>query len=436
MLQKVFSICLFVLFISCTGDQSDTGLLQKDRKALVESLDSQKVLSYKFTKICLRATATEDTISEEFQDLKHRMYNVSQKIAQFNKNQQLSIMDYISIYKEYRAMSSFIEATDEDVFPTTVEALERILAIQDTTATFKPLLKGDQKIKAQNMEHAVLSALVILSKDLGKEISLYECAKTTPEALPDGELKSLLHFFRGFLFFEKKLYYLSEDEITQNINWLEQHPTVALPFAKSLFKWQTLNNQQTYTAYHSLQYLFRGFDRLMMDRDVDEQRALNDFEIFLQDSKKLGLENEIIWGIETYLYLKNEEHEKAIAALTKLNSSPLLSKSERESISETITYLKHRDTEALLNGVYDKYFLSKIAVKYMYNLLSQVDWKTHLKEHDVPYTDEIFELLYNFQQIDTQLEKQLNGESLKETGKLLKDQGSKLWEKSKELIGS
>jgi len=171
----------------------------------------------------------------------------------------------------------------------------------------------------------------------------------------------------------------------------------------------------------------------MMKREIDEKRALEDFEMFLKDAKKIGLDNEIVWSVETYLYLKNEENEKAIIALTKLKTSNLLSFNDKEKIDESIEYVKNRKPGEVFNGIYVKYFLSKIATKYMFSILAKVDWEKVMIEQNVPHTKEIFKTVDNFKNLIEKLEKYSSTESLKENGENLKNKGQSLWNKAKEL---
>ncbi|WP_417237147.1 short-chain dehydrogenase [Bizionia paragorgiae] len=433
-MKKIILVLLLTLTISCSDDdKTDKQLLENDKKELVENLDSYKVATYKFGKILIRASAEKNTISPEFQSFKSDLDRIFNKVVKYDLEdpESLTVLDYISIYRDYKKMEDFIMETDEDIFPTLIDAFNVVYG--DSISRQREYLKGEEKIYIQNIEHSVLSAIVILSKDLGKEVSLYECSKTNPELLPDSEIKTLLQYIRGFLFFEKGLYYLSEDEISRNIDWLNNNKKVDLPYTRAMFQWGNLNNEQTHIGFHSLNHLFRGFDRLMMERKIDEKRALEDFEMFLKDAKEIGLDNEIVWSIETYLYLKNEDNEKAIAALTKLKTSKLLSSEEREKIDESIEYVKSRKPGEVLNSFYDKYFLSKIATKYMFSILSKVDWGKVLKEQNVPHTEEIFETIDIFKTLVENLEKYSSTEILKDTGEEIKNGGKSLWNKAKEL---
>ncbi len=424
-MKNTILILLLILSFGCSDEgKTDKELLERDIKTLAKSLDSYKITTYKFGKIIIRASAEKDTISSEFQSFKSDIDEIFSKIVKYNENpSSLTILDYITIYRNYKNMKDFINETDEDIFPTLFDAFN--LAYGDSLSKKREYVKGKKKIYVQNIEHAILSAIVILSKDLGKEVSMYECYKTKPELLPNSEIKTLLQYFRGFLFFEKKLYYLSESEISRNIEWLNNNKDVDLPYTRALFKWGNLNNKQTHIGLHSLNHLFRGFDRLMMERQIDEKRALEDFEMFLKDTKSIGLDNEIVWSIETYLYLKHEENEKAIASLTKLKTSDLFSSGDKEKIDEAIEYLKNRKPGKVLNGLYDKAFLGKIATKYMFSILSQVNWKKILKEQ---YTEEIFKTFKNWQNFRENLDKYSSAENLKNTGKNLFDQAKKLTE--------
>ncbi|GAL61840.1 hypothetical protein [Algibacter lectus] len=220
-MKKIVLALLLVFIFSCSNEnKTDKELLENDKKELVENLDSYKVATYKFGKILIRASAEKNTISPEFQSFKSDLDRIFNKVVKYDLDnpESLSMLDYISIYRDYKNMEDFIMETDEDIFPTLIDAFN--LAYGDSISKQIEYLKGEDKVYVQNIEHSVLSAIVILSKDLGKEVSLYECTKTYPELLPDSEIKTLLQYFRGFLFFEKGLYYLSEDEISRNIDWL------------------------------------------------------------------------------------------------------------------------------------------------------------------------------------------------------------------------
>ncbi len=417
-----YLIITFIV-ISCSKDnKTDKFLLEKDKKALIENIKSDKVISYKFGKILIRSSAEKDTTSKEYMAFKSDLDKIFDIISDSAKTENLTIIDYIAIYSDYKKMEKFIRKTDEDMFPTLTEALNGIYG--DSTSTDTPRLKGDEKNKVEACEHAALSAVVLLSKDMGKDVALYECSETVPESLPDSELKTLIQLFRGFLFFENGLYYLSEDEITRNIGWLENNKDIDLPLTNTIFNWGNIDKAKTNIGLHSVNHLFRGIDRLMMERKIDEKRALKDFEIFLSDASKIGMDNELVWSVETFLYLKNEENDKAITSLNKLKTSRFVTDKEKKSIDESIEYLKNREPGKVLNGFYDKYFIGKIASRYIFDILSKTDWKRLLKDQDVSHSDKVFKMLETISNISRNIEKQRN--SITDKGKEIIDLGKNL----------
>ncbi|SOD18094.1 short-chain dehydrogenase [Pedobacter xixiisoli] len=426
-------LLFFFLAAGCSNPDTDEELLALDKEKLTENLAYDKITFYKFAKIAVRSSAVQDTTKPEYQKFSKHLNTVLNSLSNVNTDSGKSIspMEALLLYKDYRAVKGFVKETDEDIFPTLVEGFNKIYG---NGGKAFPLLVNEKKTEAQNIEHAILSMVVLATRDLGQPFALYECSKTQPELLPDHETKTLLEFVRGFLFFSNNLFYLSEDGLSRNIKWLDRNENVPLPYTKAFFGWRNLSDSQTHTAFHGLNYLFRGFDRLRMERKVDEERGLDDFEKFLEDTKKLGLETELTLAVESYLYLKREDKEKAVAALSKLQKSPLLSNSEKEAIAKTIVYVNDREAGKALNGVYDKVFLSKIATKYMISVLVKIDWQKVLKANNVPHTDEIFATVRKVQHMSNAVSSYTSETSIEKGKNELKKKGSDLLDGAKSLL--
>ncbi|WP_010602694.1 hypothetical protein, partial [Pedobacter agri] len=330
----------------------------------------------------------------------------------------------------YRKVKTLVKNTDEDIFPGLIEGFNVMYgAPKIDLKTINPV----EKIRTQNIEHAILSMAVLTTRDLGQPFALYECSKTQPEFLDDSEIKTLLEFVRGFLFFGNNLFYLSEDGLSRNIKWLDKNEDIALPYTKAFFGWRNLSDEQTHIAFHGMNYLFRGFDRMRMERKVDEERSLEDFDLFVKDMNKLGLQTELVWIVDAYLNLKRENPEKAVPALKKLKTSPLFSEAEREAIQKTIDYVKNRDADAALNGVYDKTFMAKLASKYMISVLSKIDWEKVLRENKVPHTAEIFAGINKFKAMSNAVSQYTQATTIENGKKEITKKGSELLEKAKNL---
>ena len=454
-MKKTILLFFLLILISC-GDKESSSVskekenkeqrnpkfIKKDIAKLEDHFDSYKVLFYRFGKIAMRSSVVKESEqSAEFMEFKSKMESMNNRLGE-SENASLSPMDYIGIYRDYRSMKKYVLATDEDIFPTLSDAMnapkegEPKVEIQ--------LLTGEEKIRTQNVEHALLSIVVLFAKDFGTGVSLYEASKTNPDLFSEGEEKTLLQFFRGFLFGYKGFYYLSEQELTSNIEWLNNNPNAKFKISKELKTWNGDTNAQIHAGFHGFNHLLRGYDRIMMDTDADKQLGLKDFEIFLADANKIGLNNELTWAIETYVYINQEESEKAIASLTKLKSSTFLSTKEKKSIDEAIGYLSDRESDKMLNTVYDKVFLGKIVSKYMFRIMSEVDWKQILKDQKIPHTDELVQTYDKFNEIfqginthgelDLEDAKETALETAKQAGEGIKEGGKKLWEKAKGLL--
>ena len=433
--MKILSLTALLILIilsGCNKEKTDAILLELDKKQLAENLNYDKIFFYKFVKIAVRASAVQDTMSEEYQKFGKNLTTIGKCLSNADSGKhEVSAIDALLMYKDYLAVRSFVKETDEDTFPTFIEGIQRMNGDQKPPA---PLLKNEKKVELQNMEHAALSMIVLATREMGQPFALYECAKTQPELLPDHEVKTLLEFVRGFLFFSNRLYYLSEDGFNRNLKWLDKHETVPMPYTRSFFGWGNLNDKDTHTTFHSLNYLFRGFDRLMMERKIDQERALEDFENFLLDTKKQGIENELTLSVEIYLNLKKGDKEKTIIALHKLNKSTVLSASEHEALAKTIVYVNEREPQQALSSVYDKSFLTRVATKYMLSVLAKIEWKKIMKQHNVTHTEEIFATLHQAEQISKSVKEYTDAKTIDKGKAGLKAKGNELLDGAKNLF--
>jgi hypothetical protein len=432
-MKNLILICLVLFLAGCSKEKTDQVLLELDKKKLEENINYDKITFYKFVKIAVRSTAVQDTTLPEYQKFSKQTQSVVKTLNTVNahQNESISVIDALRIYQEYSSVKQFVKETDEDVFPLLTSGF---IAMKTGSKTPQPFFKNASKAYFQNTEHAVLSMAVLATRDLGQPFALYECAKTQPELLDDCEVKTLLEFVRGFLFFSNNLFYLSEDGLSRNIKWLDKNEKIPLPYTKAFFGWSHLNDQQTHLAFHSMNYLFRGFDRMRMERKIDEERSLEDFEAFLTDMNKLGIQNELVWGITAYLYLKKEQPEKSIPALEKLSKSTLISNTEREALQQTIAYVKDRKSEKALTSVYDKAFIGKIATRYMVAILAKVDWENVMKQQGVPYTKEVFAGIHQFKALSNAVSQYTQPSTLEKGKKEIGKKGSELFEKAKGLL--
>ena len=333
----------------------------------------------------------------EFVAFKNEAKAVAKLMDQIDYEESLSLADYYTIYKAYSRMSDQVKKTDEDVFPLLMESFAFLY--KDSLSDHQPLMVGEEKAAFQCAEHGVLSAVTTLWKSLGASVALYEASKTNTELLGDNEVKALLSYYRAFLFLQHGLYYLSEKEYTENIVWLDNNKFVNLPITKSFFGWERLPNERAYVGFHALNYLARGLTRLAMPYEKDNELGIDDLDVFLDDFEELNIQHECVWSIQAYLYLHRNQPEEAIGSLKKLQASKILSSDEQKVIAESIVYLEKREGDALLSGVYDKVFLTRVATSYVYSIIKKTDWEKILKDNDVPHADDMIIALKKLEHI-------------------------------------
>ncbi|MGA9649006.1 hypothetical protein [Pedobacter sp.] len=430
MKNLVLLICA-ILFSACSNEKTDEVLLALDKQKLEENINYDKIIFYKFAKIAVRSNAVLDTNMAEYQKFSSKTQNILATMHQLDTNKKsISVVEALQLYSDYRKVKNLVKDTDEDVFPGLIEGFN---VLNGAPKIDLKTVDPKEKVRYQNIEHAILSMAVLTTRDLGQPFALYECSKTQPELLEDSEIKTLLEFVRGFLFFGNNLFYLSEDGLSRNIKWLDKNEKIPLPYTKAFFGWRNLSDEQTHTAFHGMNYLFRGFDRMRMERKIDEERSLEDFDLFVKDMNKLGLQNELVWIVDAYLNLKRENPEKAIPALEKLITSPLFSDNEREAIQQTIDYVKERESDAALKGVYDKAFMAKLVSKYMISVLAKIDWEKVMQENNVPRTKEIFAGINKFKVMSNSVSRYTQPSTIENGKNEITKKGSELLKKAKSV---
>ncbi len=376
------------MLVSCGDKPSHDQYLKLDKRKLEKSIDNYKVDLYKFVKTSIRASVA----SSDDPELKNLQDDLQQFVEKISSNQgELSTSDYLTIYRLYKKLDQFTAETDEDEYPTFID----FFATLNNETKAHTLLSGKEKQRTQQIEHAVLSAVVTASSSVGKEIALYECSKINADQLEDSEIKILTRLYCSILFYQQGLKYLAEDGLNKNIELLESQPEMPMLLTALLLNKDSINPKQASLTIHSLNYLFRGLVRLKLWSKEDHLRGLEELEVFLSDSKKMGANNELVWVTGSYVFLEKNETEKAIPYLEKLSKSPLVANDEKKQLVASMQYLKKRDKNSKWNRVNDKVFMGKIATRYVFSIVKKQDWETILKEQGVPHTNEMFRLIQN-----------------------------------------
>lgn len=417
-----FLLLLFAVSSCFNNEASDEDMLRQDRERLEKEMYTPGVMMYKYCKIMSKAGYDPDTTSAHQQEYRKELRENSGRFLKLEKTGHLSVAEYVQLYKDYSNMKDYIVETDEDIFPLFAEI---------KNGKYTPL-KGKKRKEMASGEHAVFSLFTFFSPGPFKDATLYECAMTNPDLLPDGkEDYSMIRFFRGYVFTTHSYRYLAEDEYTHNIDWIEGHP-------KSDFTlWQlltTMNKKDTRQHYLAVNYLFRGYNRMLMTREIDQERSLDDMEQFLEIyENELGIKNTLTIGTHCYVYLRLGETDKAIASLKELKKRPELGDAEREMVQKSIDYLEDKkDTDSVLEDYFDKLFIGRLAMDYMGDKLAQADVNKMMKKLGVTTKGFVGKTMTAISTLTKKLSQLSGGKQLREAEHAVEEEGKDLWDEAKD----
>lgn len=423
--KQVFIIIITLLLVSCSmfNKETDTSvLIEKDRQHLNEKVNTFPALIYKFIKVNSKISEMDSLHLIKLKENHPEIQDISKvftEIESINSDDtELSALEYIKLFKAFNDAKNVIRTFNEDVLPSYSE-------IQEPNNNFT-----ETEIKQNKTnEHIVFAILGLITRDLGTGSVFYELSMVNPETIPETESKIYITTLRNLMLFEKELYYLSEYEITENIDWIEANKqaklNIELPFG-------TTKHMRERVLI--LNYLIRGLDRLKMDTEVSENEAMKDFEKIVEISKESGIDNELVQAVEVFFYLKNDNPEKAIIALNRLKKSKLLSQNEKESIDEAIIYLENRETGKVLNSVFDKIVLSKIIGNYLYANAKDMDWEKVLEKYGIHIPEIVKDKSKFINNLLKNINKYASDVDFIDTKEGIKNKGLDLLEKSKSLL--
>lgn len=417
-----FLLLLLTVSACFNNDESDEDMLKKDRERLEKEMYTPSVMMYKFCKIMSKAGHDPDTTSAHQQQYRKELRENSGRFMKLEKTGHLSVSEYIQLYKDYSNMKDYIVKTDEDVFPLFAEFQH---------GKFKPL-KGKKRKEAAAGEHAVFSLFTFFSPGPFKDATLYECAMTDPNYLPSKEQDySMLRFFRGYIFTTHSYRYIAEDEFTHNIEWIEDHPKTDYVLWSLI---TGLNKKETQKHYLAVNYLLRGYNRMLMTREIDQERSLEDLEQFLDIYEKdLGVKNALTIGTHCYVYLRQGETEKAIKSLKELKGRPELGDAERKMVQGCIDYLeKEKDTDSALDEYFDKMIIGELALEYVADKIAKTDATKMLKKMGVNTSGTIGSTMKAVGILTKKLSQLSDGKQLREAEHAVEEEGKDLWDQAKD----
>ncbi len=417
MKKYIWFSSLAVILISCS-EKTDEQYLKLEKTELQERLESNTVLFYKLFKIMLRAKDAKNIPPAP------HLAKVSNELLEaidttHDHSIDVSVQDMALAYKEYNTLRDFALTTNEDTFPTVLETFFMQGTNPTHPAGFASTFGWDN-----NLEHMALSTVATSARRT--EPALYESSMLNTDGEKEAERRCLYRLQKGLVFIAESFPYLSEQEFTKNHQWIESEgKTYSYTFFRSLFPTANATPTTAYHSVHGINLIGRGLSRIKMDRESKTDLALADFEGFLQDAKTIGLDDELVWLVTTYIALERGDNLTAIENLKKLEKSPLFSAADKEVLHAGIDYLQAKEAAKASNLISDKVFMVKMCVQYFAVQLKKIDWEKQAGSHP-----EVKTLLTYHEKVQQQIEKAQTMANVDN----LKEQGSSLLEKAKKAV--
>ncbi len=423
-LKKLSVLALISLLSACFTKDNP---LEKERKEFNNWLEENTPLTfYKGIKVSVRSlpleqdyTNIDSIIENDKQNTvpKHTLYLIQKILDAGKEDGEISIVEGIKIMKAFSELKSELKDSDEDKYPTILEVL---LHVNEGAEKYNDFLKV---INWNNStEHFILCGLMMGAKPLPPGFQLYEASKIDVEKMEKTEVKPLAAITKGGSLMMNDWLYLSEESLSQGISSLDKDDlNLVFDNYPALFKGAKVDSKEAQIIQlHAISCLLRGYVRTKMDDKDKNELGLDDFELFLKDAEKIGVDNELVWFAGAYVNIKKENTEKAIVYLEKFKQSELISEDEKEAIDEIIAYLNNREPDKALNTVYDKLFIGKLVMKHIAEYVKEVDWYKELEKSETGR-----QFLKISEVVDEEykkLEKGFDTDELKEKGKeLIKD---------------
>jgi hypothetical protein len=309
----------------------------------------------------------------------------------------LSAKEYVELSKEIYSMAGNIEHLDEDDYPTFLEV------ISNSRHVFKRESFDYPAFWNNAMGHWIFAIVMESGYSFGSW-KTYELDKLNPGELPTSDLKAGAYLHKGIDHLRNEWFYLAEAAFSDSIDILSQEKIELQPEIDALISEVNTGNLSNSERFRfvarAFTYLSRGFSRHQMDTSSSKELALQDVESAIKDFSNAGMNNELVWIAESYLYIENEDTDKAIDSLSKLENSLYVTKKEKKLIADAKKKIIDRDPDAALTIVTDKVIMAKLGMSYAASYAVEIKWMTFFEK-----TEEGRRIMARFRELDQTLEK-------------------------------
>ena len=402
--------------------------IERDKREQREVVNGFFATYWKGAKISLRSIPVDaDTETMDFaaireqqaQDLnlgKHlrKIYDWESPLTNkpTGETKQLTTKEFLELAQETYLLSDALEGIDEDAYPTFGEIVHHSSRILKKEPTELPAFWNN------SMDHWMFALVLESGFNLGS-CRTYELDKVRPHELPSSDYRIFAALHKGVDHLRNRWYYLADESFSKAIAETDSKNITLQEHTRESLRNSPIGSfspeEQFRLVARAASYLLRGFSRQQTDDEALRQKAFEDIEAALADFHTLGMENELVWLAESYLYIHNEEQEKAVAALAKLQRSNLLTTREHRLLEDAKTHITNRDPESALNIITDKMIVYELGFSYTLSYASEIHWMKLLTT--TAQEQKITERFKEWEQVLDKTSKYLSVDRLKEVWK-------------------
>lgn len=357
----------FAFFLLACGTKEDP--IKREEALMNKRFDKRTVRLYRALKTALRSSAF-DTKDPAFKNARMnllsfagRTFFMLEQSAAGKDSSSFSMLKMLGNIKDLYESTDVLLKTDEDSLPTVtaniIYLLDGLRTSPDKIEVPPYLLRSD--------EHVFFAGAWYLSRRVPRDFALYEISRAKDDELFDHNMKMVSKICRAMMYYEEDWNYLSERAATEYIDLQtrEKNEFLQSPWPSIDSSMLNPTAEKAWHQWTGFGYVMRGTARLGMDDEDKKKAAIDDYEKFVEEAEAGGLDNELTWTVGAYVNISREHKDKAVAYLGKLETSGLLSPSEKAAATEIKQYLEKRENGKALNTITDKLAILRIASGYI-----------------------------------------------------------------------
>lgn len=381
--MKYFTVLLtsVIILVACSKKEDP---IERERKEMIEFFNNSKTLvAYKGVKIALRVDYTNK--SAQNVKISETGLKTLSSIATFLTKDTLGL-SVSGLYETYQQVKGLYELKkeinqiNEDELPTIFSKLSSLERAFTNKASFSSAIEKDLFGNYNNStEHFLLGSLWFVTPSAPSDIYIYEAAQIDNTKISKADQHLFACLLKALVCNEKEWYYTSEKSSSSYIDYINSNKQEVLNATNYLDSVPSASPEKRFYELRSLGYALRAYAKEKSDREED---ANKDYDLFVDDFDKAGIDNKELCFLSCYICIKNNKNDRAEAFLKKMEHSKDYNAKDKETVEELRAFIKSKDDQKF-NKYFDNFSLSKIAFDYIYNLSANSDMAKALKKNEV-----------------------------------------------------